>query len=361
MNGTGIRMRRNIFLLAIMICLVFAGCQKAPVQQAEVQPVGSHPNGAAASSAASPEDQSDKPTDGSAGSQGAAPGADGAGSQPVEPGEDGVGSQPVAPGEDGAGSQPIEPGKALQDGEEEAIADNNTGTDQEGLLRNTDSLIPDGWQPGTDAYGHPAVAIGYLDGDSISDVVLVVERDGNAEGSAEDGTAGSDDSEDVPKTDGSEDVSQTAGSDDEVEADVLPDGARIRKLIIALGCEDGSYRQEAVFDDLILSSDSGGVWGDPFDGLSFDQRKKEIIINHYGGSNWRWYTVDTLKETDGEWRVAKRVEGSYFTGDRTVEEADETTYDYLAGTYTKRTFDENLDAVFEEGKIEVSAPHDNNG
>lgn len=316
MNGTGVCRNRIIPLFVIMVCLVFTGCQKASVQQAEGEPVGSHPDGAVGSLAGSPESQSDVPV------------------------EEGVGSQGAAP----------------QDGAEHGVSGNRADTSQEGLMRSLDSLVPDGWQLGTDAYGHPAVIIGYLDGDSVLDVVLVFEREGVSEG----GDEGSGDEEDAAGADGGEDVSNVAGSADESEADGFLGGVRIRKLIIAFGREDGSYHQEAVFDDLILSSGSGGVWGDPFDGLSFDQREKEITINHYGGSNWRWYTIDTLNETDGNWQLAKRVEGSYFTGDRIMEEAAETTYDYLAGTYTKRTFDENLEAVFEEGKIDMSAPRDNN-
>lgn len=41
----------------------------------------------------------------------------------------------------------------------------------------------------------------------------------------------------------------------------------------------------------ILSSNEGGIMGDPFEELFIDSNK--IFISHFGGSNWRWHFVDS--------------------------------------------------------------------
>lgn len=48
----------------------------------------------------------------------------------------------------------------------------------------------------------------------------------------------------------------------------------------------------------ILASNSGGVWGDPFEEITI--RNGILHITHYGGSRWRWGYIDKYRFQNGE-------------------------------------------------------------
>lgn len=177
------------------------------------------------------------------------------------------------------------------------------------LYPTIESLVPEGWTIASDSTGEKAMGLGQLNSDELEDVALIVE-------SSEAGEMG-----------------------------------QPRMMIIAYGTE-GGYALSVKAENVVMSSESGGVWGDPFESLSIDSDLREVTVNHYGGSNWRWYNAYTYREIDDQWYLVKAIEGNYFTGEWTKDNNEEISYDYEAGTFTKKVLDEDENEILTEGVLD---------
>ncbi|MBL7761016.1 MAG: hypothetical protein JNK08_10015 [Sediminibacterium sp.] len=70
-------------------------------------------------------------------------------------------------------------------------------------------------------------------------------------------------------------------------------GDTSRPLLLLEGSKDGQYRLFARNDNVVLCKECGGVFGDPYDGITI--KKGFFSIAHYGGSSWRWSRIITFK------------------------------------------------------------------
>jgi hypothetical protein len=100
----------------------------------------------------------------------------------------------------------------------------------------------------------------------------------------------------------------------EENADPAADPAP-RPLLLLLGREDGSYQMAGRNDKVVLCHSCGGVFGDPYEGITI--KDGYFSIEHYGGSNWRWTRIITFKwsEKDKTWLLHKDGGVSYHTSD----------------------------------------------
>ncbi|TGM07284.1 hypothetical protein EHQ76_04615 [Leptospira barantonii] len=81
-------------------------------------------------------------------------------------------------------------------------------------------------------------------------------------------------------------------------------------LAIALGSQNGKY----VFDSMIPiipCNSCGGVYGKPDVGLKCVRDK--ILVSSYGGSNWRWSNVETIRWRKSGWQWIGTDSYSYHT------------------------------------------------
>lgn len=72
-----------------------------------------------------------------------------------------------------------------------------------------------------------------------------------------------------------------------------------RLLVIALRDASGKLRREAVSSEVVMCRGCGGVFGDPFEGLSIE--RGAVVVTHYGGSRDRWSFVDRFRHDAGRW------------------------------------------------------------
>jgi len=114
-----------------------------------------------------------------------------------------------------------------------------------------------------------------------------------------------------------------------------------RKLIILFKKTDGSYVLSAETQKAILKSDEGGVWGDPFSGISIN--RGSVLVNHYGGSNWRWSNCYRFRFQDGAWYLIGATEKSFNTNTKT---------DYVRDDYNLLTGNHIHDASDQRGVIQ---------
>ncbi|MEK5034294.1 hypothetical protein MKY96_22800 [Paenibacillus sp. FSL R7-0302] len=161
---------------------------------------------------------------------------------------------------------------------------------------NINALIPAGWHILEPFQDEKAIAEGDLNKDGIADVAAVIEKD--------------------------------AGKDE----------ASPRSLLIAFGSKNNTYTLSIIAKNVILQSDEGGIWGDPFDSLTID--RGSVLVSDYGGSNWRWYNKYRFRYQDHDWFLIGSTSGTYFTGAVTMEQADEDDINYLTGQFIKRRTDE---------------------
>jgi hypothetical protein len=86
-----------------------------------------------------------------------------------------------------------------------------------------------------------------------------------------------------------------------------------RPLIILIGQQDGTYKFGARSDNVVLCGGCGGVFGDPYEGLTIENGY--FSAEHYGGSNWRWTRIITFKYNteEGKWYLHKDGGDSYHT------------------------------------------------
>jgi hypothetical protein len=66
-----------------------------------------------------------------------------------------------------------------------------------------------------------------------------------------------------------------------------------RPLLLLQGDGKGQYKLIARNDSVVLCLNCGGVFGDPYAGITI--KNGYFSIEHYGGSGWRWDRVMTFK------------------------------------------------------------------
>lgn len=66
-----------------------------------------------------------------------------------------------------------------------------------------------------------------------------------------------------------------------------------RPLLLLAGGADGLYKLHEQNDNVVLCAGCGGVFGDPYRGITI--RHGYFSIEHYGGSGWRWTRIITFK------------------------------------------------------------------
>lgn len=86
-----------------------------------------------------------------------------------------------------------------------------------------------------------------------------------------------------------------------------------RPLYILIGNKNGEFKKIAENNNSVLGYFDGGVFGDPFDGVTI--KKGYFSIEHYGGSNWRWSKIVTFKydKNKKDWFLYKDGGDTYHT------------------------------------------------
>lgn len=113
--------------------------------------------------------------------------------------------------------------------------------------------------------------------------------------------------------DGYADIVLVLKKDNEKETSDVVEHPEKRPLLILIGQADKTYKLAARNDNTVYCVDCGGVFGDPFDGLTITNGN--FSINHYGGSAWRWTRVITYKYSpaDKNWYLFRDGSDSYHT------------------------------------------------
>lgn len=66
-----------------------------------------------------------------------------------------------------------------------------------------------------------------------------------------------------------------------------------RPLLLLMGTGKEEYRLFARNDSVVLCKSCGGVFGDPYAGITV--KNNFFSVEHYGGSNWRWTRIITFR------------------------------------------------------------------
>jgi len=95
--------------------------------------------------------------------------------------------------------------------------------------------------------------------------------------------------------------------------DSLTDSAR--PLIILLGNKKQALDLFARNDSVVYCKACGGVFGDPYQGITI--KKQYFSIDHYGGSSWRWTRNTTFRYDKASRKFLLHRDGgeSYHTSD----------------------------------------------
>lgn len=70
-------------------------------------------------------------------------------------------------------------------------------------------------------------------------------------------------------------------------------GDTTRPLLLLAGTKENRYFLMAKNDSVVLCKECGGIFGDPYQGITI--KKGFFSIEHYGGSSWRWTRIITFK------------------------------------------------------------------
>lgn len=97
------------------------------------------------------------------------------------------------------------------------------------------------------------------------------------------------------------------------DADDFP--VKQRPLLLLVRGEDGQLSAAKRNERLVMCSQCGGVFGDPFEGI--EAGRNTFTLNFYGGSNWRWkYAYKfNYSRIDRTWQLVRAEEIHYHTSD----------------------------------------------
>lgn len=98
-----------------------------------------------------------------------------------------------------------------------------------------------------------------------------------------------------------------------------------RPLLLLTKNNDESYSLAKRNDNVVLKIQEGGVFGDPYDGITI--KNGYFSIEHYGGSSWRWTKIITFKydKEKKDWFLHKDGGVSYHTSNPDEIEEDVKT------------------------------------
>lgn len=82
-----------------------------------------------------------------------------------------------------------------------------------------------------------------------------------------------------------------------------------RPILILQRTKEG-YNLSSYTRNGVLCKQCGGVWGDPYAGMSM--KNSVLEINHYAGSNWRWGINTTFRFQKNQWHLIGYSYQSYF-------------------------------------------------
>lgn len=102
---------------------------------------------------------------------------------------------------------------------------------------------------------------------------------------------------------------------DEKETSDVVDHPTKRPLLVLIGEGKNKYKLAARNDEVVLCVDCGGVFGDPFEGISI--KNGVFSVEHYGGSAWRWTKIITFKYSpkDKNWLLSRVGSDSFHVSD----------------------------------------------
>lgn len=97
--------------------------------------------------------------------------------------------------------------------------------------------------------------------------------------------------------------------------DTVMDTEMARPFLLLVRQANGKLKQFARNDSVILCRQCGGVFGDPYDGITVNPGG--FTIHFYGGSSWRWgYEYQfRYRAGSGTWFLTKEKQTSFHSGD----------------------------------------------
>ncbi len=109
-----------------------------------------------------------------------------------------------------------------------------------------------------------------------------------------------------------------------------------RILFIVFKQKNGSYKLSIQSSKIVMRSDEGGVFGDPFDGIKFS--RGSIVVSSYGGSAWRWGFTSRYRFQNNGWYLIGETELSenIHTGESETIDTNCITGDQIITTIDKK-------------------------
>ena len=104
-------------------------------------------------------------------------------------------------------------------------------------------------------------------------------------------------------------------NNEETTSNFAKDKPEKRPLIILLGSENNIYTFAGRNNNSVLCYDCGGMWGDPYEGVTI--KDGYFSVEHYGGSAWRWTQTITYKysKEDKNWYLHRDGGQSFHVND----------------------------------------------
>ena len=109
-----------------------------------------------------------------------------------------------------------------------------------------------------------------------------------------------------------------------------------RILFIVFKNSDGTYKLSIQSSEVIMRSDMGGIYGDPFAGIEYS--RGSVVISSYGGSSWRWGVTSRYRFQNDGWYLIGITELSEHTYTGESETVDTNC---LNGDQVITTIDKN--------------------
>lgn len=150
------------------------------------------------------------------------------------------------------------------------------------------------------------------------------------------------------------DLNGDGQSDLAVVVERMEDGSPGRRFIVVLLNDgNGGFTAAHTNSTLILDHTSGGVFGDPYEGIAIANGR--LLIKHYGGSNFRWSFQTEFQYLNGRFRLVRLTRQDMYTG---TGNGEETVCDFVANTVQRSSYsavDDNESTLLYSGKLKEKA------